>query len=200
MHFFFELLTVAFTAITGWHAWRVRGRDGLWLFGALLALGTLRENFVALAQWLYGFAPLRLRAGAAPVIAAVVWAFSIYAALCWVEEVSRESWRGGEWRPTPRFLALVAVFMMALACLYEPFLALVRMARWEEGTWKMAGVPVIALVGYPTLAVAFFAAFAALARRLRPGLPLLAGLAVVMPLLAFAHAWGLQALKHALGW
>ncbi|HEV8237916.1 MAG TPA: hypothetical protein VGS57_00950 [Thermoanaerobaculia bacterium] len=200
MHFFFELLTVAFTALTGWHAWRLRGGDGLWLFSSLLVLGTLRENFVALAQWLYGFAPLRLRAGAAPMIAAVVWAFSIYAALCWVEEVSGEQWRVAGWRPTWRFFVLVAIFMMALACLYEPFLALIRMARWEEGTWKMGGVPVIALVGYPSLAVAFLAAFAALGRRLRRGGPLLAGLAVMVPLLAFAHAWGLQALKRALGW
>src|SRR6185503_14508274 len=188
MHFFFELLTVAFTIATGWHAWRLRGGDGVWMFGSLLVLGTLRENFVALAQWLYGFAPLRLRAGAAPMIAAVVWAFSIYAALCWVEEVRDERWGVGDWRPSWRFLGLVALFMMALACLYEPFLALIRMARWEEGTWKVAGVPVIALLGYPSLAVAFLAAFAALGRRLRRGAPLFAGLAVVVPLLAFAHA------------
>jgi hypothetical protein len=198
MHLLLELLTVAFTALAGLHAWARRGSGGLWLFGSLLLLGAVREGFVAFRELLYGFAPLHLEVGGTPLIAAVVWAFSIYAAVCWSEEVGGP--RLGAGVPAARTLGLVALFMTALACFYEPFLALTDMARWEAGTRATGGVPWVALIGYPTLAVAFLAAHGAVAGRLRHPAARLLALAVVVPALALAHAWGLQQLKRLLGW
>ena len=197
MHLLLELLTVAFTALSGLHAWGRRGTEGLWLFASLLVLGAVRESFVAFRDLLYGFAPLHLEVFGTPLIAAVVWAFSIYVALVWSEEVAGPAGRGETSTVT---LALVAVLMVALACFYEPFLALTGMARWEAGTRSSGGVPWIALIGYPTLGVAFLVVYGALTRALRH--PLARGLAlgVAVPALGLAHAWGLQVLKRLLGW
>jgi hypothetical protein len=201
VHRFLELLTVAFTLVAGVHAAVVRRAEGLWLFGSLLLLGFVRENLVAIERLLYRFAPLELSAGAAPLLAAVIWAYSIYAAVVWAEAMA-------ERRPAaPPFrldgaatLARVALFMVALAAFYEPFLGLSGMARWEAGTCQTGGVPWIALVGYPSLAVAFLWIFAAAARRFPLPAARLAALALTVPLLAAAHASGLAALKRALGW
>ena len=77
---------------------------------------------------------------------------------------------------------------------------LVGMARWEPGTRSSAGLPWIALVGYPTLAVAFLWLFDVIRRRLpRPSIRAVA-LLVTLPLLAVAHARGLAQLKRLLGW
>ena len=205
MHLLLELVTVAFTALAGLHAWARRGGAGLWLFGSLLLLGWVRESFVAVRDLLYGFAPLHLVLGGTPLIAAVVWAYSIYTALCWSEEMSgrpwfaeSESWRGAV--PAPATLALVGLFMIALACFYEPFLALTGMARWEGGTRTTAGVPWIALIGYPTLAVAFLALHGAVIGRFRHAGARLLALGLSMPALGIGHAWALQELKRVLVW
>lgn len=199
LHLFLELVTlVCFLAVAAHAAW-LRGRGGLGLVAALLWTGFVRENFVLLQELLYGFAPLHLQLGRAPMIAAIVWPYSIYLALVWAEVTTGEALEGRS-RPGGRLLGAVALFMMALACFYEPVLARVGMARWEEGTRATLGVPWIALAGYPTLACAALALWAWAARRIpAPGrrtallLPLLAALAL-------AHAGGLQALKDLLGW
>jgi hypothetical protein len=203
MHLLLELVTVVFTALAGLHAWARRGWAGIWLFGSLVLLGWVRESFVVVRDLLYGFAPLYLVLGGTPLIAAVVWAYSIYAALCWSEEVTGRPWLDGTTRdavPAPSTLGLVALFMMALACFYEPFLALTGMARWEGGTRATAGVPWIALIGYPTLAVAFLAVHGVLLGRLRHAGARLLALGLAMPALGMAHAWALQGLKRVLGW
>ncbi|HWM90823.1 MAG TPA: hypothetical protein VN493_08660 [Thermoanaerobaculia bacterium] len=190
MHLFIEVLTLVFFLATVAHAGATRGRGGLALFGSLLFLGFVRENFVVLREVLYGFSPLSLMLGKAPLIASIIWGYSIYLAVVWAEEVTGEPLR--EDRPSGRFLAAAALFMMALACFYEPFLALIRMARWQEGTRMTLGVPWIALVGYPSLTILYLL-LRGWAKR-----PLLfwTGLAI----LALAHTAGLQALKDLLGW
>ena len=175
----------------------LRGWTGVRLLGALLLLGFLRESFVALRELLYRFAPLHLRLGRAPLLASIIWGFSIYAAVVWAERISKEPF--GERRPSSRFLAWVALFMIALACFYEPVLALLGMARWQEGTRATFGVPWIAWVGYPTLAVLFLLLWGWAAERSSAGRRV-AALFVPLPFLAIGHAWGLQALKRALGW
>lgn len=198
MHLFIELLTLAFFLGTVAHAVALRGRVGAAFFGAMFLLGLLRENFVILREILYGFSPLHLMLGRAPLIASIVWGYSIYAAVIWAETVSGE--RLATRRPSGRFLGLVALFMMALAVFYEPFLALIRMAKWQEGTWRVLGVPPIALIGYPTLAVLFLLLWTWVLRRSsRPGVRA-ALLLVTLPVLALGHALGLQGLKGLLGW
>lgn len=198
MHLFIELLTLAFCLGTVAHALALWGRTGAAFFGAMFLLGFLRENFVTLREILYGFSPLHLMLGRAPLIASIVWGYSIYAAVIWAETVSGERLSGR--RPSGRFLGLVALFMMALAVFYEPFLALIRMAKWQQGTWRILGVPPIALIGYPTLAVLFLLLWTWVLRRSpRPGTRA-AWLLVTLPILALGHALGLQGLKDLLGW
>jgi hypothetical protein len=161
-------------------------------------VGYLRENAVALGQVLYGFAPLSLMLGRAPLIATIIWGYSIYLALVWGEEVTDQS-LAQEHFPLHLLLAS-GVFMMALAGFYEPLLELVQMARWEEGTRKVLGVPWIALVGYPTLAVSYLLLHRWAAKRSDRTLTRVAWLGVGIVALAFGHAWGLKDLKVALGW
>lgn len=193
---FLELTTFAFCAAVAWHAWVLRGRKGLSFLFALLVLGFVRENFVVLRDILYGYGDL-LTLGAAPVLGTVIWGYSLYVAVCWTESMTGE--RLDDLRPSPRFLTLVGGFMMALVGFYEPFLELADMARWQEGTGKTLGMPWIALIGYPSLTVPFVVLWCRLTRieaaALRRAL-----LAMTVPLLAVAHAWGLAALKNALGW
>ena len=198
MHLVLELLTVSFTALAGLHAWARRGAAGLWLFGSLLLLGAVRESFVAFRDLLYGFASLHLDPGGMPLIAAVVWAYSIYVALAWSDEIAGP--RSSEAVPPALTLGLVALFMVALACFYEPFLAMTGLARWEEGTRTSAGVPWIALLGYPTLAVAFLVVHGGIAAAVRHPLARLLAVAVAVPALGLGHAWALQELKRLLGW
>jgi hypothetical protein len=190
MNLFLELLTLVCTVLAGLHAWVVRREEGVWLFASLLLLGACRENWVVLEQLLYRYGSLHLKAGAAPAIGVVIWAYSIYAAVVWAETLGHSR----------AFLALVGVFMMALVGLYEPFLALVGMARWEAGTRVTAGVPWIALIGYPTLAVAFLWLFDGVRRGLPRPPARAAALLVSLPVLAVAHAYGLAQVKRLLGW
>ena len=200
MHLFLELLTTLFTVLAGVHAFFLGRREGLWLFVSLLLLGFFRENWVAVRHVLYAFAPLHLNAGAAPLIATVIWAFSIYAAILWAwilrSAPSRAPFGIGAGSLLP-----VASFMAALACFYEPFLSLVGMARWEAGTRVSAGVPWIALIGYPSLAVAFLCLHELIRRVLASRWALrMVAVGVTVPLLAIAHARGLESLKLALRW
>ena len=202
MHLFLELTTLAFFLLTVAHAVARRGRIGVSIMAALLLLGFVRETFVVLYQWLYGYAELHLMLGKTPVIASIIWAYSIYIAVVWAEGIT-----GQELRPAPpgvAFLGACAAFMICLVGFYEPFLELVGMAKWEEGTRRTLGVPWIALVGYPTLTVPFLAGWSAIAGRFRdrPGSPWGQRSAMVtfVIALAFVHAWGLQLLKSVLGW
>lgn len=197
MHLFIETLTLLFFLGFVAHAVILRGAAGAGFFGAMLLMGFLRENFVVLRDILYGFAPLHLMFGRAPLIASIIWGYSIYAAMVWAEAVSGE--RYGDRRPSGRFLALVAVFMIALACFYEPFLALIGMARWQAGTRAVLGVPLITWIGYPSLAVLFLLLWSwAMGRDSR--LKRIAALLIPLPFLAIGHALGLQAVKSALDW
>lgn len=196
MHLFLELFTLAsFLAIVA-HAARNRGGGGVALLSALFLLGLLRENAVAIRALLYDFAPLALHLGRAPLIATIIWGFSIYAAIVFAEEVTAEPI--GRRVPSARALGAVALFMIALVGFYEPFLARVGMARWQEGTRATLGVPWIALIGYPTLAVGFLLLWGWAAKGTHP--LRLAILVLGLPALALAHAFGLQALKSSLGW
>lgn len=91
MHLFIELLTLLFFLATVAHAVWLRGKSGAGLFGALLFLGFVRENFVILREFLYGFAPLTLMLGKAPLIASIIWGYSIYLAVVWAEAMTGES-------------------------------------------------------------------------------------------------------------
>jgi hypothetical protein len=199
LHLFLELFTLASFVLTGWWTARRFGRDGLWLYGFLFALGGVRENFVVLERLLYGYADLHLLVGRAPAIGAVIWGFSIAAAIAAAEAIRGVPFaldrvpRAGE-------LLLVALFMTALAGFFEPFLKSVAMARWQPGTATLLDVPKIALVGYPTFAVASLAVAGALFGRFRRPGPRLVALAFATPPLALGHAWSLQRLKDALGW
>jgi hypothetical protein len=199
LHLFLELATLAsFVATVAW-AGRRFGRDGWWLAGFLAALGAVRENFVVLERYLYGFADLALMLGRAPVIAAVIWAFSILAGVAAAEAILGRDFHAGQ-PPRVAELGIVALFLLGLAGFFEPFLALVEMARWEPGTAAVAGVPKIALVGYPTFAVLSLAVSGPLLARFRATGPRLAALAAAVPALALGHAWALARLKAALGW
>jgi hypothetical protein len=197
MHLFIELLTLACFLGFVAHAVAMRGRAGAGFFAAMFLLGFLRENLVIARDILYGFSPLHLLLGRAPLIASIIWGFSVYAATVWAEAVSGERW--GERRPSGRFLGLVALFMIALAFFYEPFLKLIGMARWQEGTRTFLDVPFITWIGYPTLAVLFLLLWGwALGMDSRA--KRFAALLIPLPFLAFGHALGLQELKSALGW
>ncbi len=198
MLLFIECFTLACFLVCLAHALALRGREGAWLFGSLLFLGLLRENFVTLYRLLYEFAPLTLQLGLAPLIGSIIWGYSIYLCIVWVEAVTGEPLSAR--RPSSRFLALAALFMMALAAFYEPFLKLIGMARWEEGTWFVLDVPPIALIGYSSLTVLFLLTWSWSLRWPVQGarrVPCLAG--ALVPL-ALGHAAGLQALKTWLGW
>ncbi|HEX7183936.1 MAG TPA: hypothetical protein VF756_19050 [Thermoanaerobaculia bacterium] len=197
MHLFIELLTLLFFLATVAHAVWLRGKSGAGLFGALLFLGFVRENFVILREVLYGFAPLTLMLGKAPVIASIIWGYSIYLAVIWAEAMTNESLE--DRRPSGRFLTLAALFMIALACFYEPFLKLIDMARWQSGTRVTLDVPWITLIGYPSLTVLFLLLWCQVMRRpagIARTVLLLAGLTVI----ALLHVIGLQGLKDLLRW
>ncbi len=198
LRLFVEAFTLAAFAAVVVHAGLRRGAAGLGFLAALAWLGFARENAVALAESLYTYGDLRFALGKAPAIAAVIWAFSIRVASVWTERVAGVSPERDA--PSARTLLAPALFMAALAGFYEPFLERMAMARWEPGTLRLAGVPCIALVGYPTLTAAFLLVWSG-ARRLFPGaLPRAAALAVALPALGLAHAAGLLALKRLLGW
>ena len=196
MHLFIELFTLASFLAIVFHASWSRGRSGLAVLSALFLLGLLRENAVAIRALLYDFAPLALHLGKAPLIATIIWGFSIYAALVFTEEVTGDPI--GDRIPSARALGAAALFMIALVGFYEPFLARIGMARWQEGTRATLGVPWIALVGYPTLAVGFLLLWGWAARRAKSFR--LAILVLGIPALAMGHALGLQALKRWLDW
>jgi hypothetical protein len=199
LRLFLELFTLASFVATGFWARRRWGRDGVWLYLWLLALGLVRESYVVLRRILYGYADLALMLGAAPAIGAVIWGFSIVAALAAAEAIARAPVELD--RPAgPPALGLVALFMVALAGFYEPFLARVEMARWEAGTATVLEVPAIALVGYPSFALLSVALGTAILGRCRRGGTRLAALAAAVPALALGHAWALDRLKAALGW
>lgn len=196
MHLFIEVFTFLAFLATVWHAGSTRGRSGIALLSSLFLLGLIRENAVAIRALLYDFAPLTLQLGRAPLIATVIWGFSIYAALVFAEEVTGGPI--GHRIPSARALGATALFMIALVGFYEPFLARIGMARWQEGTRATLGVPWIALIGYPTLAVGFLILWGGAARRSRA--LRVAIVALSLPALALGHAFGLQALKNSLGW
>lgn len=193
-----ELLTLAFFLLSVAHAVASRGREGIWLMGSLLALGFLRENLVALYKILYAFAPLQLMLGAAPLIGTIIWGYSIYAAIVWAEAIGGSDGVRGHIRA--RDIGLASLFMIALVFFYEPFLKLIGMARWEDGTRWALGVPAIALIGYPTLTALFLLAWRWVARREAQGIRRFTALAATLGPVAAVHAFGLQALKNALDW
>jgi hypothetical protein len=199
LHLFLELFTLASFLATAVWAMRRWGRDGAWLAGLLFALGAVRENYVVVERYLYGFADLTLELGRAPAIAAVVWGFSILAGVAGAEAILGRAFSPGR-MPTAAELGVVALFMIALAGFYEPLLARVEMARWEQGTVTVVGVPTIALVGYPTFAALSLVAIGAILRRWPGTSARLVASALAVPLLAALHASGLQALKRSLGW
>lgn len=195
MHLFIELLVLAAFVVTMSHLWR--RPDGRWLLLSFAVAGWVRETFVLVMRYLYGFAPLSLVLGPTPIISFVIWGFSIYAALLFAETVTAV--RAGDRQPRARLLLAVALFMMTLAIFYEPFIKLIAMARWEPGTRTTLDVPWIALIGYPTMAVGLLAVHAVVLRWVRSALPRSLALAAAMSLLAVGHAAALQRLKDALG-
>jgi hypothetical protein len=199
LHLFLELATLAAFVATGFWLRARFGRDGVWLYGFLFVLGGVRENFVILDRVLYGYADLTLMLGRAPLIGAIIWGFSIAAAIAASEAILRRPFRTDR-APRADELALVATFLVALAGFFEPFLKQVEMARWQEGTATILDIPKIALVGYPSFAVASLAVAGWLIGRYRATRSRLAALGVATLPLALGHAWGLQRLKEALGW
>ena len=190
-----EVLTVGCFLACAVHAYAVRGREALWLFSGLLGLGFVRENFVALHHLLYEFKPLTFQLGLVPLIGSVIWGYSIYLAIVWAEG-DRGPLEGDFSRPA--FILRTSLFMMALACFYEPLLELLGMAKWGAGTKTTLGIPWIALVGYPSLTAGFLVVwewcrrYSSLQRGLRA--------ASLLTALALFHAVGLQTLKSWLEW
>ena len=199
LHLFLELFTLGSFVATGFWAGRRFGTDGLWLYGFFFALGALRENYVALERVLYGYADFTFMFGRAPLVGAVIWGFSIAAAIAAAEAIRREPFRIDR-VPSAAELLLVALCLVALAGFFEPFLKLVGMARWEEGTAKVLDVPKIALVGYPTFAVVSLACGGWILGRYGGARARLSAFALATPVLALGHAWALGRLKDALGW
>ena len=200
MHLLLELTTVFFFFVCCLHAVRVRGALGFRLMVMLAALGFVRESFVIVREILYGYADLNLKLGFAPLIAAVIWGYSIYLAICCAESITGERLEELKVRAlSTGWWAIIGLFMVTLVGFYEPFLELVGMARWQDGTLKTAGVPWIALVGYPTLSVPFVYLWSRVEAQLRGAKRWGVELAFVM-FLALCHASALQLLKDFLGW
>ena len=198
MHLFIELITLVFFLLTVAHGVARRREDGVWLFGSLFFLGFVRENFVVLRDYLYGFAPLNLMGGKAPLIASIIWGYTIYIAICFAEGMTGESL--DDRRPSVRFYVFTGLFMVATVGFYEPFLELIGMARWEDGTRATGGVPWIALIGYPSLTLPFLALWCWSMRTGRGVAPRAVRIVLLIGTLALVHAAGLQALKDGLNW
>ena len=199
MHLFLELFTLGAFVATGVHLARRRGPAGAWLYGALIWLGLVRESVVVAWRVLYELAPLTLELGRVPVIAMVIWAFSITAAVAWAEETTARGRRLHAGAVAPSLMLGAVLFMAVLPGFYEPFLERVGMARWEAGTRTTFGVPWIAVVGYATLTAAFLLLWGPLMRIAGARRRALA-MALGVGTLAAAHAWGLAVLKGWLGW
>ena len=199
LHLFLELFTLGAFVATGFWARARCGRDGVWLYGFLFLLGGARENFVVLERVLYGYADLSLMLGRAPAIGAIIWGFSIVAAVAATEAIRRQP-LALDRLPRWRELAWVSIFMIALAGFFEPFLKRVELARWQAGTVTILGVPKIALVGYPTLAALSLAASGWILGGWRATRPRLVAFGFASLALACGHAWGLERLKSLLGW
>lgn len=204
MHLFLELTTLCFFLLCVVHAVGLRGGRGRRLMAMMMWLGFVRETFVVLARYLYGYADLNLKLGVAPVIAAIIWGYSIYVAICFAELVTKRDFgtvieAGVRSRVAALWIGAASAFMICLVGFYEPFLELVGMARWEDGTLKTAGVPWIACIGYPTLTAGFLVLWLSLERRWT-GLQRLWGEVGGCVALALVHAWGLQVLKDGLAW
>jgi len=193
MHLFVEIVVLAFFAGISAELILVRGTAGVWFLATVVVAAFLRENDVALQRVLYEFAPLRIFFGKAPMVATVIWAVSIELSRIWSEAVVRSPRRSIQ-------RAAVALFMVALAFFYEPFLKAIRFARWERGTRTFLDVPWIAMIGYPSFALLFLIAFDFVVERWRRAAPRLAAFAVALPVIAIGHAAGLAALKRALRW
>ena len=198
MHLFIELFTLFSFLICIVEALRSRGATGGWFFFAALTMGVVRENFVIVRDYLYGFAPLTLMVGKAPLIGAIIWGFSIYACIVWAEVVSGE--RFDRTPPTPRFTGLVCLFLLSLAFFFEPFLKLIDMARWQAGTRSVLDVPLIAMIGYPSMTALFLAMWGPLLGPDRPPARRAGGIVVAMTAISLLHVVALQGLKGALGW
>ena len=204
MHLLLELITGLFFVACWTHAVKVRGSAGGRLMVAMLTLGFVRETFVVYRKILYGYAELNLMVGLAPMIAAIIWGYSIYLAICWAESATGRRLEDLHRRPGALpFLLGVGLFMICLVGFYEPFLERVGMARWEEGTLRAGGVPLIALVGYPTLALPFVWIWTRMeygSQRLIGGPKKWAIQQLPAILLALLHAGLLQILKDFLRW
>jgi hypothetical protein len=202
VHLFIELVTLAAVAVCVLHAQWHRGAEGGWLMLSALAMGFIREGFVVLRDYLYGYADLTLMIGRVPVIGAIIWAYCIYLGIVWAERVSGERFGAREGRPTARFLALIAVFLIALAGFFEPFLKLIDMARWQTGTWKVLDMPMIATIGYPSMTILFLLVWRAAMRATAssPAAVRAAALLAALGGVSIAHVLVLQALKTAIGW
>jgi len=197
MLLFVELFALISFLLCVAHAIYFRRSLGAIYFVSTFYMGFVRENFVLIRQILYGFIRLTLILGKAPLIATIVWAYSIYVSISWAEEVGGEKFsEKNSWK----FIALVCLFMIALAFFYEPFLKLIGMARWETGTRVFLDTPLIALVGYPTMTLLYLCLWRwIMTRYIRTASRLIVFLILIPPVAIF-HALALQAMKTFLRW
>ena len=198
MHLFVELFTLfSFLACVA-EALRSRGATGAWFFFAALTMGVVRENCVIVRDYLYGYAPLTLMIGKAPLIGAIIWGFSIYAGIVWAERISGRGF--DRTAPSGRFIGLVCLFLLSLAFFFEPFLKLIDMARWQAGTRSYLDVPLIALIGYPSMTALFLLVWGPLVGPSRPPARRAGVIVLAMTAISLLHVVALQGLKSMLGW
>lgn len=158
LYLFLELMALVLTAVLIYHSGRTRGSvfTGMFFIGGAV-LGIVRENIVALFTPLYAYnsETFHLWIGAAPLILAVFWSYTIYISLSLSESIVRGSWMTGRRRG---FVVLGAMlFMAAYACFNEAFSSIFPMVLWkfepEIAIW--GGTPVMVLWGYAGMALIF---------------------------------------------
>jgi len=155
---FLELAALVLTGFLVYHSLRFRGAAFTAMFftgGAFL--GVLRENTVALLTPLYAYNPatFHLWIGAAPLILAVFWSFTLYLALSLSEVIAGGSLLDGRRRAGVILLSMA--FMAAYACFNEAYSSLFPMVLWKftPAVTLWGGTPVMVLWGYAGMALIF---------------------------------------------
>jgi hypothetical protein len=155
---FLEIVALILTGLLIYHSTRLRGSVFTWMFflGGTF-LGVFRENIVAQFTPLYSYNALtfHLWIGAAPLILAVFWSYSIYISLSLSETIIRGSLINGKRRIG--VIVLSMMFMAAYACFNEAYSSIFPMVIWKfkPAITIWGGTPLMVLWGYAGMAMIF---------------------------------------------